>query len=731
MAYRKMSKSAHNKSKENRRYTDQSVKNVSVQSLKIDFVLGFFLLIFTLAAYQPAWKGTPIWDDDGHITKPALRSVEGLTRIWTQLGATQQYYPLVHSVFWLEYHIWGDSTLGYHLVNILLHFLSTLLLVCIMRRLAIPGAWFIAAVFALHPVQVESVAWISELKNTLSGVFFLAAVLVYLKFDSERKRKFYVSAIGLFILGLMSKSVIATLPVSLLVVFWWKRGKLNRRQDIEPLIPFFVVGIASGFFTAWVEHTFIISGEEHKFNFSLIERCLIAGRAFWFYLGNIFWPAKLIFIYPRWNINQAVWWQYLFPVATLILAGVLLIFRRRSRAPLAVFLCFLATLFPTLGFFNVYPFRFSFVADHFQYLACIAPIALVVGSGSTYVLKKRSIRLALYMIVLLVFTVLTWKQSKMYANIETLYLTTIQKDPNCWMAYNNLGREKEINGRPDAAIAYYQKSMEINPNNTEPRINLGILLAKNGRINEAFACFHKALEINPRDDNAYNGLGNVYYQTGKTEEAIANFRKALEIDPNYSEAHYNIGNVLLQIGATEEALVHYNKAIEIDPNYCKAHNNIGNLLLQIGRTDEAIGHYKKAVECDPKFSEAQYNLGYALMQYGHSDEAIVHFKKALELNPNYTDAHNNLGNALFQIGHIDESIAHFQKALEIDSNNVITLHNLAFAFAQKGQFTDAIPILQRAILVAKSTSQQSLVSKISADLENLNQVNRSTPHVPR
>ena len=363
-------------------------------SWNLDLFLALLLFIALLAAYHPAWNGQPIWDDDHHITRPELRSLSGLERIWTQIGATQQYYPLAHSMLWLEYHFWGTSTTGYHLINILLHFISALLLVCILRRLAIPGAWFVAAIFALHPVQVESVAWITELKNTLSGVFFFSTALAYLQFDRTRNKTSYFISIVFFILGLMSKSVIATLPVSLLAVFWWKRGKIDWKSDIVPLLPFFIVGIAYGLFTAWVERKFI-GAEGSAFTFTIIERCLIAGGAIWFYLGKIFLPINLIFIYPRWNVSQAIWWQYLFPVATLILIGVFWLLRNRSRAPLTAFLCFTATLFPVLGFFNVYPFRFSFVADHFQYLACIAPIALFVGSTSTVVLLKKNTRIVL------------------------------------------------------------------------------------------------------------------------------------------------------------------------------------------------------------------------------------------------------------------------------------------------------------------------------------------------
>ena len=241
--------------------------------------------MFTILAYQPAWNGKPIWDDDGHITKPELRSLDGLGRIWIKPGATQQYYPLAHSVFWVEHKLWGDSPLGYHLINILLHIVSAFLLLKILRRLEVPGASLATVIFALHPVQVESVAWISELKNTLSGTLYLGSALAYLEFDRESKKAFYAAALGLFVLGLMAKTVIATLPAALLLVFWWKRGSLSWKRDVLPLVPFFIAGIGFGLFTVWLEQKFI-GAEGSEFKLSFIERLLIAGRAFWFYLEN-------------------------------------------------------------------------------------------------------------------------------------------------------------------------------------------------------------------------------------------------------------------------------------------------------------------------------------------------------------------------------------------------------------------------------------------------------------
>ena len=636
-----MSKKVRRESKQILQPPRPPVKPASLYSLKQNLILGLLLLVFTLAVYQPALNGKQLWDDDAHITKTELRSPGGLARIWTELGATQQYYPLMHSVFWLEYQLWGDSTLGYHVVNILLHFISALLLMCILRRLKIPGAWFAGAIFALHPVQVESVAWITELKNTLSGVFCLSAVLAYLKYDQQRGKRAYALALGFFILGLMSKSVIATLPVSLLAVIWWKRGKIDWKHDVVPLLPFFIVGIASGIFTAWMEQK-IVGAEGSEFNFSIIERCLIAGRAVWFYLSKIFVPADLIFIYPRWNVSQAVWWQYVFPVAALILAGVLWSLRKRSRAPVAALLCFTATLFPALGFFNVYPFRYSFVADHFQYLACIGPIALAAGTVSASGLLKGNRCLMLSVAVLLALGVLTWRQSGMYADPETLYRTTIRENPACWLAHTNLGVLLAASDRTDEAMVHYRKALAIKPGYAESYFILAIALADRGQVDEAIAHCRKALEIKPDYAEAHYSFGNILADRGQVDEAIAHYRKALAIKPDYAEAHCNLGLALAGRGQVDEAIAHYRKALVIKPDDVESHNNFGNILADRGQVDEAIAHYRKALEIKPDYAEAYYNFGNILADRGQVDEAIAHYRKALEIKPDFFDARRNL-----------------------------------------------------------------------------------------
>jgi tetratricopeptide (TPR) repeat protein len=526
-------------------------------------------------------------------------------------------------------------------------------------------------------------------------VFFLSTAFVYLKYYQERNKKYYAAALGLFILGLMSKSAIATLPVSLLAVFWWKQGRIDWKKDVVALLPFFVLGIASGLFTAWVERKFI-GAEGNAFTFTFIERGLIAGQVVWFYLGKIFWPVDMIFIYPRWNISRLIWWQYLFPVATLLLTGLLWTLRNRWRAPLTLFVCFMATIFPVMGFFNVYPFRFSFVADHFQYLACIGPIVFAAAELRLAIglLKEKGrvfFQVMFYGILLLSLCLLTWRQSGMYENAETLYRTTIRKNPGCWMAYNNLGTLLMESERNDEAIAQYRKSLELNPDNYK----------------------------------AYASLGKLSAKLDRTDEALAYYQKALEINTHFAEVYNNLGNLLVRIGRTEDAFKSCQKSLEINPYYAEAHNNMGNLLTDLGRIDEAMAHYRKAIELNPNYVDAHYNLGNLLENTGRLNEAIIHFRWVLEIKPGFAEAHNNLANALFQTGQIDEAITQYRRVLEINPNKINTLQNLSYAFTQKGHLEDAIPPLQRAFALAKAAGQDSLTSKISADLENLYQTAHS------
>jgi protein O-mannosyl-transferase len=576
---------------------------------KRDWFFCLVLAVVTMLAYHPAWQGGVLWDDDPHIGGPELRTLDGLRRIWFVPRTTQQYYPLLHTSYWLQQKLWGDSITGYHIVNVLLHIGCVVLVLRIVRVLRVPGAELAATIFALHPVNVETVAWIAERKNTLSGVFALAATLWYLRFDENHSRRSYALALGLFLLGLLSKTAIVTLPLALLVIFWWKRGAISWRRDVVPLIPFFFFSAAAGLMTRWVEYG-NIGYRARMLDLSLLDRCLIAGRAFWFYLWKLLWPSNLMFVYPRWEISAAVPWQYIFPLAVLVLLGILWSLRRWSRTPLAGVLVYMVLLLPSLGFANIYFFLYSFVADHWQYLACLG-IITPCASGIVLLATRLKpgyawLEPGVTLVIAGVLFLLTWQQSRMYNNAETLYRTTIAHNPACWLAYDHL---------------------------------VDILYQAN-RIPEAMNLFKDELRIKPAV--AHYSLGNALLRKGRTPEAIDQFTEALRIDPDYAEAHNNLGYALLVTGRTSAAIEQCKEALRIDPTYAHAHNNLGNALAQTGRASEAIDHYKQTLRMSPNSADAHSNLGAALAQMGRISEAIEELKAAVRINPNNIDARNNL-----------------------------------------------------------------------------------------
>jgi tetratricopeptide (TPR) repeat protein len=676
-------------------------------------VLAVFLV------YQPAWRGGFIWDDDAHVTKPELRSWHGLYRIWFELGATQQYYPLLHSAFWVEHNLWGDATLGYHLVNILLHAAAAVLVALVLRRLSVPGAYLAAALFALHPVHVESVAWITEQKNTLSAVFYLGAMLVYLRFDQARKTSLYWWALGLFVLGLMSKTTAAALPAALLVIFWWQRGRLSWHRDVRPLAPFFVLGLLAGLLTAWVERK-LIGAEGAAFDLTLVERCLLAGRAIWFYLGKLFWPTDLIFIYPRWQVSQAVWWQYLFPAAALLLLAGLWALRRRWRGPLAGLLFFVGTLLPALGFCNVYPFLYSFVADHFQYLASLgvitlasAGVALLLGRWGLW---RRPAGYAACLALLATLGTLTWRQSRMYSDIDMLYLTTIDRNPGCGMAYNNLGMILQSRAKIDEAMAYYQKAMKFQPNYAPAHANFGAILGARGQFDAAMACYRKALEIQPGFVVAHNNMGELLARQGRFEEAMAHYQKALEIRPDYAMAHNNLGNILAAGGRLDEATVHYRKALKLRPDYAMAHNNLGNALAHQGRFEEALTEYHKALEIQPNFVLAHDKLGDLLAARGQFPEALAHYRKAMEIEPADPMVQRSLAwllatCPLASLRNGAEAMTLAERANRLSGGQrPEVLDTLAAAYAEAGWFAEAQATARKALELAIQQNNRVLAS---------------------
>ena len=569
--------------------------------------LAFLPLLFcaTLVAYWPAIQGGLLWDDEGHVTRPDLQSLHGLWRIWFDLGATQQYYPVLHSAFWIEHRLWGGATLGYHLTNIALHSISAFLLVLIVRRLAMPRAWLAGFLFALHPVCVEAVAWISEQKSTLSGVFYLGAALAYLHFDGTRRKSRYLVALGLFVLALLSKTVTATLPAALLVLLWWQRGRLEWKRDVLPLVPWFAVGVPAGLFTAWVERTYIGA---HGADFALtpVQHILLAGRDLWFYFGELLWPGDLTFSYRHWALDPHTWWQDLFPAGILLATIGLVMTARRSRGPLASFLIFAGTLFPVLGFLHVFPFRYSWVADHFQYLASVG----ILAPAAWLLAKVRHI--AVPVVVLAVLGLLTVRQSAMYTDSETLYRETLARNPDSFLAHNNLGLILFARRRMPEAVAEYQAALRIKPDYTEAHFNLGAALAQMpGRLPDSIAQFEAALHDRPDLAEVHANLANALsLMPGRMNDAIAEYRAALRIRPDYASAHSNLGAALAEMpGRLPDAIAEYQAALRINPDMAEVHFNLAQALSQMpGRASDAIAEYEAALRLRPDLEAARQSI---------------------------------------------------------------------------------------------------------------------------
>jgi protein O-mannosyl-transferase len=587
------------------------------------WLLALVLAVVTFVAYQPVWHAGFIWDDDLHVTQNVnLRSFQGLQRIWLEPLADQQYYPLQLTSYWIEYHLWGLRPFGYHVVNVLLHALNALLLWTVLQRLEIPGAWLAAAVFAVHPVQVESVAWISELKNLLSTTFYLGTLLAFFRFrplSTEARAgpppwRFYWLAITLFLCALLSKTVACSLPAILVLLIWWKRGRVERR-DIGVLSPMFLLGITLGLMTVWLEkHHVNASGTEWSLSF--LQRSLLAGRVLWFYAGKLLWPHPLVFIYPRWDVDPGVWWQYLFPAAAL--AVILALWSLRSRmgkGPLVAALCFGGTLVPALGFFDVYPFRFSYVADHFQYLACIGLITFAAGALTAVSRRAgqrgRGIARLVGGIVLLTLGVSTWRQARIYQNLETLWRDTLSKNPSAWIAHNNLGIVLQASGRVSEAQSQYQEALRLRPDYAEAHVNLGNAFLYGGQVQEAIGHYEQALRLKPDSAEAHTGLGIALDRTGKVSEAAWHYEQALRIKPDSPQALNNLAWFLATRPSTEGG--NAARAVALAERACKLTGNRAAVSLDTlaaayaaaGRFDAAVVAAQKALELARTASRAK------------------------------------------------------------------------------------------------------------------------------
>lgn len=614
---------------------------------------SFLLIAATFVAYLPALHGSFVWDDASWTTglSGLFQNPSGLHLIWFQPTVLQQYYPLTATTFWLDYQFWKFWTFPYHVENVLLHALAALLFWRLLLQIQLPGAWLAAAIFALHPVMVESAAWITERKNVLSLVLYLAALLTYLRHaqDATRTQKaapasilsrvvchgslFYVLALFLFLGALLAKTTAFSLPAVILLLAWWQRGRLQWRTDVLPTVPFFALALGLCAVTFWLERNHVgAKGEDFALTFA--QRCLIAGRVFWFYPGKLFWPGQLCFVYPRWEPNPDVWWQWLYPAAT---AGTLLTLwlarGRIGRGPITALFFFVGTLFPVMGFMNTYFMRYSFVCDHWVYLSSLGLLALMAAlvTLAAEQLRLRAVIYGFAILALPVLGILTWRQAGMYTDMETLWRTTIARNPDCWMAQSNLGTSLLHRGKPGEAEVLYREVLRLQPTSAEAFNNLGIALAAQGKLTEAMQDFDRALQLKPDYAEAHYDSGVALAGQRNWNQAIQFYERALELKPDYAEAHNNLGIALANQGKFAEAMQHFERALQLRPGFAEAYDNSGNVLAAQGKWAEAIPHWEKALQLKPNLAGTHYNLGIALANVGNPAEAVLHFQQALTL----------------------------------------------------------------------------------------------------
>jgi tetratricopeptide (TPR) repeat protein len=715
---------------------------------------GGLLVLVTLVAYIPAIRGGFIWDDDDYVTEnPVLNHRGGFQALWLIPSSVPQYYPLVFSSFWLEYRMWGLWAGGYHLTNVVLHGLSAVVLWRLLRRLGLRGAYLAGLLFALHPVHVESVAWVTERKNVLSGLFYLSAAWAYLRcwpLGMERGGRpfrwgYYALSLFVFACALLSKTVTGSLPAALVLLIWWRRGRWGRGEWLEVirLVLFFVVGMGMGLMTAWLERH-QVGAEGEDWSLTAVERFLVAGRAMWFYAWKLVYPGTLMFVYPRWSVSQGVWWQYLYPVgAAVVVLSLWLLGGRIGRGWLAGVLFFVGTLFPALGFLNVYPHRFSFVADHFQYLASLG-LLVPAGVGLWSLVERcparlRTVGIIGLAVLLATLGVKTWCQGWVYKDMMTLWADSVQKNPNSFLAQNNLGNLYEKQGKHEQAAACYRQTIRLKPGFAEGYYNLAGVLELMGKVDEAIANYHKALECKADLAQAYYNLGIIMGKQDNYDAASGYYRKAIEAQPDHSGAHNNLGLVLLKQGKFEEALASLATAVRLKPDMPQAHCNAGIALERLGRADEAAVCFKKALELYGNNADAHRKLGdnfadlakyegaadqyaealrigpetvnlhykYATVLHwiGRIEEAVSQYERALAMDPNFAEAHNDLGIVFMGGKRLEEARGQFTEALRLDPNYAEAENNLGVVFQIAGKDEEALPHHLRAVALNPDYSQ--------------------------
>jgi tetratricopeptide (TPR) repeat protein len=616
------------------------------------------LILASFCAYFPVLRNNFVWDDDYYIqANVQLTSAKGLWHIWTKIESEPQYYPLTHTTFWIEYNLFGANPFPYHLDNLLFHTASTLVFWRLLLRLRIPGAWGAALLFCVHPLQAESVAWATERKNVLSALLYFLSASAYLRTKWGRDDAaslfgwgWYIASLLLFFAAILAKSVVSTLPAAVLLITWWRRGSL-KWADVMPLVPMFLAATAMGSLTRNLE-MYHVGAVGPDFNFSPLDRIVIAGGAFWFYLWKLIWPVNLSFVYPRWNVNPTAHpWQLLFPLAALIFLFLLWQLRRRwGRGPITAALFFAGTLIPALGFANVFPMRYSFVADHFQYLACIGPIALFCAAA--WKLRGRAVVLTLGVLC----CIATQARCRTFYDQRTLWTGTLRKNPNSSMVLANYAQTFADAGDWSSAERKYRRALALDPGNGVLETRIAVCRIAQGDNRGAIDWLQQAIRdmppsqypvINNLRSDPYFRLGTIYDSMPGQEKAAEDaYRMAIQIEPDYEIALDNLAALLLREGKIDEAIANYQKALEINPDSVPGQIGLGNAYLAQGDFQRATAQYNSVLQMHPDNVNAINNLGDVYARQSKWDQAISQFEAALKIDPSFELAQRNLAQAL-------------------------------------------------------------------------------------
>ena len=625
------------------------------------WLFGLFLVAATFIAYAPVWHAGYIWDDDRYVTgNVLLHSADGLRQIWFAPGATSQFYPLTYSAFWIEYHFWQLNPLGYHLINVTLHSLNAILLWRLLRRLGVRGAWLAGAIFALHPVNVMSVAWVTELKNTLSGGLALCAAHAYVRFaglgidggkENPSHWRFYVLALAFFQLAMFAKTAVSFLPLTLFLIVWWQKEKTTWR-DALPLLPMLAISVLMGKLTIFMEHKYA-GATGAGFNLDLSQRIYVSGHSFWFYLGKLIFPYPLIEVYERWKIINISSWQFIYPAATLaLLVGLWIARGRIGKGAFAAALHFYIATSMFVLMVVIYFMHYSFVSDHWQYFGCMSVFAVAAAGittlldrlGKLVILFCGGILLFLDFVLGLPFALPGHHSEYKYFLIFIIYQLVVP------MAAVGI---TVVLYRLEKLKFFFCGALLL---------LLGLLTWRQSEIYRSAETLWSAnVAQNPDAFVAQNDLGFALLASGRETEALDHLQKAVRLDPDDVSAQKNLGSALLQTGLLDEAIIHLKDAVDLKPDDASAHNNLGFAFFRKGRVAEAIAQYNTALQIQPDDEGVHNNLGLALFKEGKVDAAMMHYKKALQIKPDNAEVHNDLANALSKSGSEAEAIQHWQR----------------------------------------------------------------------